>query len=195
MRPLRVVGLDLSLTGTGIAATHTGEGTPRLWCSTVTPRRRPTLTRIDHERLHEAVSVVMGAARCRPDLVAIEEPLVTGTGNVPLRLAELHGAVKHWLWSRSIPYVDVHPSKVKTYATGNGGAKKDVVLASMIATYGTVGEHGVHIGSDDEADALSLLAMTLDQYGQALVDRPESHRRALSGVRWPLIDLADRAVA
>jgi crossover junction endodeoxyribonuclease RuvC len=191
MRPLRVIGLDLSLTGTGIAATHTGDGEPRLWCSTRTPVRRPTLTRIDHHRLHEAVSLIMGAARCRPDVVAIEEPIVTATGGVPLRMAELHGAVKHWLWSRSIPYVDVHLSKVKTYATGHGGAKKDAVLASMIATYGRL----VHIGTHDEADALSLLAMTLDAYGQPLIDRPDTYRRALDGVRWPQLDLSTAAAS
>jgi len=181
MRPLRVIGLDLSLTGTGIAATHTGFGVPRLWCTTATPARRPTLTRIDHHRLHEAVGLVMGAARCEPDIVAIEEPLVTGTGNVPLRLAELHGAVKHWLWARGIPYVDVHPSKVKIWATGNGGSKKDVVQAAVTATYGRM----VHIGADDEGDAMSLLSMTLDAHGQPLAEVPDSHRRALTGVRWP----------
>ncbi|GIF08704.1 crossover junction endodeoxyribonuclease RuvC [Actinoplanes siamensis] len=184
IRPLKVIGLDLSLTGTGIAATHTGQGEPRLWCSTRTPARRPTLTKIDHHRLHEAVSLVMGAARCRPDVVAIEEPILVDKGNTTLRLTELHGAVKHWLWARSIPYIDVHLTKVKTFATGNGGAKKDAVLASMIATYGRL----VHIGTDDEADALSLLAMTLDAYGQPLAEVPDSHRRALNGIRWP--DLA-----
>lgn len=181
MRPLRVIGLDLSLKASGVAATHQGSGWPRLWCTTVEARKRPTLTRIDHDRLHEAIGVIMGAARCQPDIVAIEEPLLLDKGDTSIRLAELHGAVKHWLWAKSIPYVDVHNSKVKTYATGNGGAKKDAVLASMIARYGA----GVFIGSDDEADALSLLAMALDAYGQPLADVPDTHRRALTGIKWP----------
>ncbi|WP_328465479.1 crossover junction endodeoxyribonuclease RuvC [Actinoplanes sp. NBC_00393] len=182
MKALRVIGLDPSLKAFGLAATHTAHtGEPRLWCTTVTPRRRPTLTRIDHARLHEAISLVMHACQHRPDIVAIEEPLLLAKGDTSIRLAELHGAIKHWLWSRSIPYVDVHNSKVKTYATGNGGAKKDAVLSSVISTYGRM----VHVGTDDEADALSLLAMTLDQFGQPLVEVPDSHRRALRGIQWP----------
>ncbi|BCJ45351.1 hypothetical protein GCM10010168_86200 [Actinoplanes ianthinogenes] len=136
--------------------------------------------------MHQAVSIIMGAARMQPDVVAIEEPLLLDKGDTSLRLAELHGAVKHWLWARSIPYVDVHLTKVKTYATGNGGAKKDVVLAAMIARYGS----RLHIGTDDEADAMSLLAAALDAYGQPLADVPDSHRRALSGVEWPKLAVA-----
>lgn len=186
MRPLRVIGLDLSLTGTGIAATHSGAGEPRLWCSTITPRRRPTLTKIDHDRLHDAISVIMKAAGCRPDVVAIEEPLLLDKGDTSLRLAELHGAVKHWLWSRSFPYVDVHLSKVKVYATGKGGAAKPAVLSSVISTYGRL----LHVGSYDEADAMSLLAMTLDAYGQPLAEVPDTHRRAIKDVKWPQLDLS-----
>ncbi len=185
MRPLRLIALDLSLTGTGIAATHSSTGEPRLWCTTIAPRRSPSETTIDHARLHTIITAVMNAVRCRPDLVVIERPLQRpGQGDTSIRLAELHGPVKHWLWTQKIRYVDVNLTHVKQYATGNGGAKKDAVRAAITAAYGRL----VHIGTDDEADAMSMLAMALDAYGQPLATVPDTHRRALRATRWPQID-------
>lgn len=181
-RPLRVVALDLSLTGTGIAVTHDQVGEPRLSCRTVSPRKRPTDNIIDHVRLHETFQSVAAALSCRPDLVVVEWlPAVTGTGGVPLRLAELHGALKHFMWAKGHRYVDVNPSHLKQYAAGSGNAKKDLVRAEITARYGGL----LHVGSTDEADAVGLLAMTLDQYGQPLAAAPEENRKALAGTKWP----------
>lgn len=186
-RPLRVVALDLSLTSTGIAVTHDQVGEPRLSCRTVTPRRRPTPTLIDHVRLHETFQAVAAAVGCKPDLVVVEFlPHVSGTGGAALRLAELHGALKHWLWSRGLTYVDVAPQHLKTYATGKGNAKKAEVREAVTARYGRL----LHVHSEDEADAVALLALALDAYGQALADVPDHNRTAVAAVKWP--DLTDR---
>jgi crossover junction endodeoxyribonuclease RuvC len=187
IRPLRAVALDLSLTATGIAVTHDQVGEPRLSCRTVTPRKRPSDTVIDHVRLHETICAVQAAVKFGPDLVVIEKPLqIAKKGDISIRLAELHGPIKHWLWSRRIPYVDVHLTHVKQYATGSGGADKPAVLAAVIARYGRL----LHVGTHDEADAVSLLAMALDAYGQALVEAPAVNRKALAGTVWPELDLS-----
>lgn len=186
-RPMRVVALDLSLTGTGIAVTHDQVGEPRLSCRTVSPRRRPTDNIIDHVRLHETFQAVAAALACGPDLVVVEFlPHVAGTGGAPLRLAELHGALKHWMWSKRFRYVDVEPQHVKTYATGNGNAKKELVRAEITARYGGL----LHIGSTDEADATALLTLALDAYGRPLAEVPSKNRTALAKVKWPQLDLA-----
>lgn len=197
IRPLRAVALDLSLTGTGIAVTHASTGEPRLSCRTVAPRKRPSTTTIDHARLHEIIAAVMLAAECKPDLVVIEKPLqIAGKGDISIRLAELHGPIKHWLYCREIPYVDVHLTHVKQYATGSGAAQKPDVLAAVIARYGKCGQHGVSIGTYDEADAMSLLMQALDYYGSPLPDGyplpevPSGHREALAKTRWPKLDLS-----
>jgi crossover junction endodeoxyribonuclease RuvC len=194
MRPLRVIGLDLSLTGTGVAATHASTGEARLSCRTVAPRRRPSMTTIDHARLHEIVAAVMLAAQCKPDLVVIERPLqIAGKGDISIRLAELHGPIKHWLYCQGIPYVDVHLTHVKQYATGSGSAQKPDVLAAVIARYGTCGEHGLTVSTYDEADAVSLLMQALDHYGSTLPDGyplpevPPSHREAIFKTNWPAL--------
>lgn len=181
-RPMRVVALDLSLTATGIAVTHDQVGEPRLSCRTVTPRKRPTLNIIDHARMHELFQAVAAAVACKPDLVVVEFlPHVAGTGGVALRLAELHGALKHWLYSQGRRYVDVEPQHLKTYATGKGNAKKELVREQVTARYGGL----LHVGSYDEADATALLAMALDAYGEPLAPVPDTHRRAIPKVRWP----------
>jgi len=180
--PLRVVALDLSLTATGIATTHDSAGEPRLACRTVTPRKYPSATQIDHRRLKETIDAVTGAVRCRPDLVVVEWlPQFDGKGDTSLRLAELHGAIKHWLWSHDVLYVDVLPPHLKQYATGSGNAKKRDVREAVTARYGRL----LHIGTDDEADAVTLLAMALDAYGQSLVAVNGTYGRALAAVKWP----------
>jgi crossover junction endodeoxyribonuclease RuvC len=196
MRPLRVIGLDLSLKATGLAATHSSDGQPRLFTETIYTDISPTRTNIiDHPRVHQVFSRVAKAVECRPDLVVIEKPLIVArTGDVPIRLAELHGLVKHWLYARSIAYVDVDPKHVKQYATGRGNAVKEEVLAAMLARYSPDSACNVKIGDHNAADALSLLAMGLDANGQPLVDKsgqvivvPDSHRSPLNKVRWPLL--------
>jgi crossover junction endodeoxyribonuclease RuvC len=179
---VKVVALDLSLTATGIAVTHDQLGEPRLSCRTVSPRKRPTANVIDHVRLHETFQAVAAALACKPDLVVIEFlPAVSGTGGVPLRLAELHGALKHFMWAKGHRYADVAPQHVKTYATGKGNAPKELVRAEVIARYGA----RLHIGSTDEADAVSLLALALDAYGEPLVEVPAKNRIAVGKVAWP----------
>lgn len=180
--PLRIASLDLSLTATGIAVTHDGHGHPRLACRTITPIKRRSATAIDHQRMQQIIAAVQAAVRNRPDLVVIEWlPQFTGHGDATLRLAELHGLVKHWLWSRGITYVDVKPTYLQMYATGKGKATKDEVLKAVIARYGRF----LHIHTYDEADAVALLASALHHYGQPLVGVQSHHVQALEGTTWP----------
>ncbi|MCW2768509.1 MAG: hypothetical protein JWO11_4468 [Nocardioides sp.] len=183
---MRVVALDLSLTATGIAVTHDQLGEPRLSCRTVTPRKYPSATAIDHRRLHETFGALAAAVVCKPDLIVVEWlPQFTGHGDVSLRLAELHGALKHWLWSRDFAYVDVKPAHLQLYATGKGRASKQEVREAVTGRYG----RRLHIGSYDESDAVTLLAMTLHAYGQRLEVVPTRNAEALAAVTWPELDL------
>lgn len=196
IRPLRVVALDLSLTATGIAVTHDQAGEPRLSCRTVSPRRYPTDNIIDHRRLDQTFQAIAVALECKPDLVVIEWlPKVAGTGDTALRMAELHGAIKHYLFAKGHRYVDVRPQELKTYATGNANASKEVVRERVMSRYGRC----LHISTFDEADATTLLCLALDAYGQKLVDLdkrevqppPGNHRVAVSRVKWPELDLTE----
>lgn len=188
-RPLRVVGLDLGIANVGIAVTHDQIGEPRLSCRTVTPRaRNDRSTVMDHERVHETIAAIQAAVRCKPDVVVIELPiLVEGHGDMSVRLGEIHGPIKHWLFSQRIPYADVNNMHVKQYATGNGGAKKPEVLAAVIARYGRF----LHVHSYDEADATTLLMAGLDHYGSSLPDGtplpsvPPHNSKGVAKTTWP----------
>ena len=187
MTELRMVSLDLSLAGTGIAATHDHHGRAGLLARTVaTARTAHGTTDMDHARINRVLSDVAAAVKCMPHLVVIEWlPLFDGKGATTLRLAELHGVVKHWLHVKGHRYVDVHPPEVKTWATGKGNANKTQVLEAITATYGRL----VHVDDHNAADAVSLLTMALAAYGRQLVAlHGPHHHRALGNVRWP--DLA-----
>lgn len=194
MTPLRIVALDLSLRATGLAATHDGTGEARLSCRTVAPPKYPSATQMNHRRVKDTIDAVIGAVRPatrKPDLVVIEWlPQFDGKGDTSLRSAELHGAIKHWLWSHDVRYVDVFPVHLKQYATGNGNAKKSEVREAVTARYGGL----LHIGTEDEADATCLLAMALHAYGQSLAPVNPTYGRALSAVKWPDLTGAHQSV-
>jgi crossover junction endodeoxyribonuclease RuvC len=187
MAPLRVAALDLSLRATGIACTHDSRGEPRLFCRTVTPPRSPrdeVGTAIDHGRIHKIFTAVRNTVLCKPDLVVIEWlPQFDSHGDASLRLAELHGVVKHWLFSQRLTYVDVLPTHLQMYATGRGRATKQEVREAVTARYGSL----LHIGTEDEADAVALLASVLDAYGQPLARVPGDHHKALAATSWPAL--------
>lgn len=183
MAPLRVLALDLSLAATGLACTHDSKGQPRLYARTIAPRRSPDRpTVMDHARVHKVFTAVRNAALCQPDLAVIEWlPQFEGHGDASLRLAELHGVVRQWLWSRRIPMADVRPTHLQMYATGKGRATKQEVREAVTARYGSL----LHVGTEDEADATCLLSMALDAYGQPLAEVPDANRKALAGAKWP----------
>ncbi|KXK63386.1 hypothetical protein AWW66_03470 [Micromonospora rosaria] len=186
MTALRMVALDLSLAATGVAATHNHHGEPGLLARTVhTARTAHGATDMDHTRVNAVLRDVAAAVKCRPHLVVIEWlPLFDGKGATTLRLAELHGVVKHWLHAQGITYRDVHPPEVKTWATGKGNASKTAVLEAVTATYGRL----LHIDGHDQADAVALLSLALTAYGQPLVTGMTAHqRRALGNVSWPTL--------
>ncbi|MDG4784390.1 hypothetical protein O7626_00320 [Micromonospora sp. WMMD1102] len=189
MIELRFLALDLSLQATGVSWTHNHHGEPKVGCRTVhTARTRHGSTDIDHQRLHTILTDVAAAALAKPHLVVVEWlPQFDGHGDVTLRLAELHGVVKHWLYSRKprIPYLDVRPPDLKIWATGNGNATKTAVREAVTATYGGL----CHVGDDNQADALALLSMACQAYGRPLARvTAQKQTRALAGIRWP--DLA-----
>nr|WSX48860.1 hypothetical protein OG409_07815 [Streptomyces sp. NBC_00974] len=166
-RPL-VVGLDLSLTSTGIA----GDG----WTANVrTKTRGDARLRI----LQIAVADYIKQA----DLVVMEGP---SFGHAHLAghedLAGLRILVRQYCYRHHIPYAVIPPSSLKLYAAGNGRAEKGTVRTSIADRYGYLTEGPARY---DEADAYAAMAAGYDWLGQPLKSVPESHRRALAGCAWP----------
>ncbi|MGW7435666.1 hypothetical protein [Streptomyces sp. NPDC054849] len=166
-RPL-VVGLDLSLTSTGIA----GDG----WTAHVrTKTRGDARIRI----LQIEIADYIKAA----DLVVMEGPSFGHIGpRNPEDLAGLRVIVRQYCYRHHIPYGVMPPSCLKVYATGNGRASKDGVRAAIAERYGQATDGPA---KDDEADAYAAMAAGYDWLGQPLKSVPQSHRRALAGCAWP----------
>lgn len=178
----RIAGLDLSLTGTGIAMYDPAAIRP----SPVVTKTVAVGKHIGHMRLHEILVAIADLRDC--ELVVIEDVWLGIKGSTALRLAELHGLVKHWLWLRCIPYVLVQPAQLKLYAVGKGGGKdagKDQVLLAVERRYGGLAT----VTDNNQADALVLLAMALEHYGAPLAPVPVTHLAALAKVDgWPSLE-------
>ncbi|MFI1678812.1 hypothetical protein [Streptomyces sp. NPDC020607] len=168
--PPRVIGLDLSLTCTGVA----GEG----WADII----RPKAGLRGHPRLAfivERVADHIGGA----DMVVIEGP--SFGGGVAHRhedLAGLRVMVRHACWRRGIPYAVVPPSCRALYATGKGSGSKGAVRDAVRERYGIECDGP---GRYDQADAYVLCAMGLHHKGWPLAVVPDTHRRGLDGCQWP----------
>lgn len=172
--PPPVAGLDLSLSATGLAL-PSGEALslrpPRSLGSQVIERA---------VWIREQLRGFFGpGASFSGSRLCIEAPFVNpkmaGTAQA---LAILHGCVRSALrdWKREVAIVS--PSSLKLYATGRGNARKAEVFAEAIRRLGYSGS------SDDEADALWLRALALDELGFAVVAVPKKNKTALVKVVW-----------
>ncbi|MFI7315666.1 hypothetical protein [Streptomyces venezuelae] len=178
----RVLGLDLSLTSTGIAGTD--------WARAYRPGRRRS-----HERLDWLLAAVALSVKDGADLVVVEGAAYAQGGQAGHHeLAGLWWLVTQYLWRHRIPYAVVTPHGRTIYATGRANPAQDFprqdrarIAKGMVRSV-AVERYGVPCegpGRYDQADATILAAMGLDWLGYPTVPVPDSHRRALEAVRWP----------
>ncbi len=168
--PLAIVGLDLSLTHTGLCSPS--GATDRL--------NTPASTVSGHDRLDEILQAVADWTDVA-DLVAIEGYSYSSRASQAHAAGELGGLVRHRLWRLGTPYLDVPPACVKKYATGKGNAGKDEVVTAAVRRGADL-----YTGTtNDEADAFFLWALASDLAGQPVLEVPKSHRAALDKLTMP----------
>jgi Holliday junction resolvasome RuvABC endonuclease subunit len=172
---LYAVGIDQSLTSTGLAAIHGAETT--VWRLRYPTRKPSQDVRIyQHERLDYLAEGVRNAI-CGADVVAIEDMAFGAKGDALTDLAGLFWMVRHILWQHHVPYVVINSSHRRKWITGRGDAPKDEVLTAAIKRFPHVDVRG-----NDEADALVLAAMTSDHYGWPIAQMPADRTALLNGV-------------
>ncbi|MFB6604202.1 hypothetical protein ACFCXR_15220 [Streptomyces noursei] len=176
-----VIGLDLSLTSTGVA----GLG----WAKAHRPGRRRT-----HERLDWLCTQIRGDVQEAALVVVEGAAYAQGAQAGHHELAGLWWLVTQDLWRHRIPYAVANPHHRTIYATGRANpaqdrppkersrAAKGMVRSVAADRYGVECEGP---GRYDQADATVLAAMGLDWLGYPTVPVPDTHRRALEAVRWP----------
>lgn len=168
----RVAGLDISLTGTGVA---TLGGTARV---PTKGRRKDTILE-RHQRMKHITDTVLTEVGV-VDLACVEGPVGFATpGGSTWDRGGLWWRIVGALLERDIPVAIISPTARAKYATGSGASRKTAVLEAARSRYGAILE------SDDEADALILRAMGLHWLEQPLAEVPDGHRAALAGCAWP----------
>lgn len=191
MKPYRVVGLDLSLTSTGMSDGR---------------EQQVTQTAPDHCLEHRLDRIVTRARRFamgaedwsrKADLVVIEAGAFSrgAQSAAAEQLSALRLMVRHAMWQLDIPFAMVPPTTLKLYSAGHGKAKK----ADMVRALGI--RHGLDLsavkvkdGRYDMADAFALAAMGYAWAHRPLLTLgPPPPRASLLAVPWPSASHPDLA--
>jgi crossover junction endodeoxyribonuclease RuvC len=163
-----VIGLDLSLTRTGVA----GHG----WTAVIKPGDK----RRGHERIQYLRDGIADYTR-NADLVVIEGLAFDGH-DTKRQNAGLSWMTRHDLWRRDVPYGTVPPSNLKQYVSGKGSAPKEQGRTLLAELLPWITERTTL----DESDAAGLVLMGYDAAGQPIVTLPDKpNRAALRGAAWP----------
>lgn len=185
-----IVGLDLSLTATGVATLEFNPmGNGYTATSVHTAGHRNDSLRDRWGRISLICGHITGKiqipAEKRPEgwlattLVVLEGPSVMSKGGSNWDRAWLWGAVVDMFLANRIPVAVAPPSVVKKWATNRGNADKASVAVAVARLWDQF-----ECESDNEADALALATMGAQWLG---LDAPERahHRAALEKVTWP----------
>ena len=161
-----VIGLDLSLTATGVACDHN--------CSKATTNLRGC------ERLIFVRDYVADLTHKHLLPFVVIEGFSFGSNNRSAReIGGLGWVVRVMLHETQVPWIEVPPATLKKYATGKGNVGKVEMVVSARERLGYEGH------DDNEADALWLRAIGLELLGRPLVELPKTHRDALAKVTLP----------
>jgi Holliday junction resolvasome RuvABC endonuclease subunit len=178
----RVIGLDLSLTSTGIA--YRSGATRAIKTSKDDGDRR--LLHIAEE-IRNALGGSLGIALGTPVELAVLEDLPKHAMAAGIT-GMVHGIARTVLLQSGVPYALISPATLKSYAADNGRAsKRDLAAAAYLAAgrefpgdLTPKGEGG------DQCDAWWLRAAGLDWLGAPEFTLPQAQRARLTKAKWPL---------
>jgi Holliday junction resolvasome RuvABC endonuclease subunit len=162
-----VLGLDLSLTATGIAWPDGQLETVR------------TLPRDGDSRLVQIEDVVLAGLliQHRPDLAVIEDlPIHASAAG---KTGMVHGVIRAKLLRHGIPYLLVSPATLKVYAAGRGTCDKSDMRMSLYQ------RAGLDVADDNQVDAAWCRYLGLDMLGSPAIQLPQTHKRALAKLTLP----------
>lgn len=170
-----VVGLDLSLTGTGLAIGDrlvTIKSEPN--GKTLTDRRA---------RLMRIVAAIednlADPIPAPPRLVVIEAPAFSRTTGHHHDRSGLWWLVVEGFYAAGVPVVEVTPTALKRFATGKGVASKSDMRMALFK------RAGLDVADDNQVDAAWLRQIGLHLTGQqAALPLPQTHLAALTKINW-----------
>lgn len=149
----RIVGLDLSLTSSGVAVLADGEVT----VSRVRSVGKKGDSLLARGRRLNRLKVQLLDLCDGADLVVIEGPAMNVSASASGAVHDRGGLwwlVVHSLIASGVPVMEIAPRVRAKYATGKGNAAKDAVFAAVLRRYTEV-----PIANNDEADAVVMVAI------------------------------------
>lgn len=150
-----VIGLDLSLTGTGFCKLSDG----KIEAETIktTPKTCPNdLARLRHicNEIMRRVPVLQDVEMvCVEDFFTPQNPFQIGAA---INLAMLGATVRLALYEAGYPFYVVSPGQIKKYITGKGVGQKSIVIREVYKKY------GLDVKDDNQADACVLAHIAND---------------------------------
>ncbi len=171
-----VVGLDLSLTSTGVASwSRRGVSTGRL----KSEGHKGDSWTVRHQRLSDLVGK-LSTLIPDPALVVIEAPSYGSVGGSSHDRSGCWWMVYDFLYWQGCAVLPVEPTVLKKFATGTGKADKDAVLAAVVRRY-----LDIDVTGNDQADAVALLDIGMHLIGKPLADLPALNRSVLDKISLP----------
>jgi crossover junction endodeoxyribonuclease RuvC len=150
-----IIGIDPSLTSTGIVVLRGNKVE-----LAVTTKNKPALGTIERVRLiYERIVDIQenlsdGEKWQAPDLIVIEGFSYGSKGRSVFDIAYLGWRIREeleWLKEQdNIPWLEVPPSQLKKFATGQGNANKEIILQQVYKRW------GVEFSDNNQADAYVL---------------------------------------
>jgi crossover junction endodeoxyribonuclease RuvC len=162
MKPVKVLGLDLSLTASGI------------YCDTCGGSIFKTKLR-GMERLQAIRDEVVKHA-LHSDIILVEGYAFGARGNAMFSIGELGGVIRLALYELSKPYIEIAPTQLKKFATGKGNANKDEVIAAAIRKFNFQGT------DNNEADAYVLNRIGNSHYNGSI--RTSVQQEVVDKIEW-----------
>jgi hypothetical protein len=163
---VKVAGLDLSITATGVC--HSGEDGQPCWHLIKTKGTKDDRLVVIKNQIREYVR------GCGFVLIEgyLNQSMSAGiTGMV-------HGAVRSMLIEEGITYGTLPPSSLKKYASGSGGKGTDKRVMALEAYK----RGGVEFRDDNTCDAWWLWVAASDQFDQAPFALPMLNRESLTKI-------------
>ena len=166
---MRIMGLDLSLSATGVAL----------------PDGRFLTIKCKPEWGDTRLTLIRDVIRryCRDtDLAVIEDKIHSSFSAATLGMVQ--GVVRTELMDQGVPYALVPVKTIKKFATGNGNADKPAMMLAARRRAAII------FKDDNQCDAFWARETGLDHYGQVVsVMDPDPARSALLDVvEWPSMD-------
>lgn len=139
------MGLDISLTGTGLVVLNDKLEIVRQ--SLITSK--PIADRFN--RFHGILDSIMSDVRThQPKIVFIEGYSYNSNGGSMFDRAELGGIIKKALWDKKVKFEELAPTSLKKFITGKGNAPKELMMLKTFKKF------GVEFSDNNLCDAYGL---------------------------------------